>query len=109
MGNYWKRRFYQKRAELHKQRKRMKVLLGCMIALTVIFGTLFIIGYTGKQAVSKASETMDTFSVSLINAINAYEGIIITIVIVVIIIMFIVLMILSWIPRTTTSSYGGGY
>lgn len=109
MGNYWKRRFYQKKMESRKQRRRMKILLGCMIALVVIFGTLFIIGYTGKQMISKASETMDSFSVNLINAINAYDSVIIAIVIIVIIIISFVLMILSWIPRTTSSSYGGGY
>jgi amino acid transporter len=49
MGGYWKRRFYQKRTELYKQRRKMKILLGVIIGLIVIFSSLIAIGYVGIQ------------------------------------------------------------
>ena len=107
MTNYWKKRFYRNNRELRKQRKQMKILLGCTITIALIFGTLFMIGYTAKQMQITASKTVDSFSNRVIEAINAYDDIIITIVIIVIVILFILLIIWSWIPeRTTTGGYG---
>lgn len=107
MTNYWKKRFYKKNRELHKQRKQMKILLGCTITLALIFGTLIVIGYTAKQMQTTATKTIDSFSVQIINAINSYQDIIITIVAITIVILIILLIIWSWIPKQTTTGVGG--
>lgn len=95
--------------ELRKQRKRMKILLGCMIALFLVFGTLFMIGYTGKQMISEATETVDSFSFFIISALHEHEDTIIGIIVGLFVLLIIVMIILSWIPKTEHSPAYGGY
>ena len=99
MTNYWKKRFYRNNRELRKQRKQMKILLSCTIGLVLIFGALFVVGYTGKQLQNDASKTVDSFSALLIDAINPYYDTIMGIMVVAIVILIILLIIWSWIPK----------
>jgi len=109
MGNYWKRRFFQERRKMRKHRRQMKVALGIMITLALIFGTLFMIGYTGKQMATTATQTVNSFYVQLVNEINAIQNAIISIIGVIIVILIILFFFWMMIPKTETTSYGGGY
>lgn len=87
MGGYWKRKFYQKRTELYKQRRKMKILLGVIIGLIIIFSSLIAIGYVGVQiqspektpedlkneSMAKEREKWNSFSTSVQNGLTLYE------------------------------------
>lgn len=68
-----------------------------------------MIGYTEKQMISEATETVDSLSFSIISTLNEHQDIIAGIIILLFVILIFVLMILSWIPKTEHSepSYGG--
>ena len=88
----------------------MKISLGIMITLAVIFGTLFVIGITGKQMATTASQTADSFYVQLVNGINANQNTIISIIFVIIVILIILFFLWAMSQSTTTTTgYGGGY
>ena len=109
MGNYWKKRFFQERHKARKHRRQMKIALGITIAFALVFGTLFMIGYTGKQAQKTANETANSAYAQLVNWVNTVQdnigGILIGIIIILIILFWIWLMI----PKTETRYYSGGY
>ncbi len=109
MGNYWKRRFFQERRKMRQKRKQMKVLLSITIAAALIFGTLFVIGYTGKQAEKTATETAGSFYILLVNWINSVWNEIAGILGAIIVILFILFWIWMMIPKTETTgtSYSG--
>ncbi len=109
MGNYWKRRFFQERRKMRRHRRQMKIALGITIAFALIFGTLFVIGYTGKQAEKTATETANSFYIQLVNWINAVQNDILGVFIAIIVILFILFYIWMLIPKTETTSYGSGY
>ena len=109
MGNYWKRRFFQERRKMLRRRRQMKIALGIMITLALIFGTLFMIGYTGKQMATTASQTANSFYIQLVNEINAIQNAIASIIIAIIVILVFLFFIWMMIPKTETTSYGGGY
>jgi uncharacterized BrkB/YihY/UPF0761 family membrane protein len=98
--NHWKQKFHQKKIELQKQRKKIKILLACMIALILIFVSLFVIGYTGKQMAMQATETVDSFNVLIIGTLHEYQDTLIGIAVIFFVILVFVMVILSWIPRT---------
>ena len=106
MGNYWKRRFFQERRKMREHRKKMKISLGIMITLALIFGTLFMIGYTGKQMETTATTTANSFYVQLVDWLNANQNTIITIIGIIIVILIILFLLWATSQSTTTTSYG---
>ncbi len=87
----------------------MKIALGIVITFALIFGTLFVIGYTGKQAEKTATETANSFYIQLVNWIIAVQNDILVIIGVIIVILIILFYIWMLIPKTETTSYGSGY
>ncbi|MGI0022864.1 MAG: hypothetical protein ACRD9Q_08400 [Nitrososphaeraceae archaeon] len=109
MGNYWKRRFFQERQKMRRHRRQMKIALGITIAFALIFGTLFVIGYTGKQAERTATETANSFYIQLVNWVNAVQDTITSIFGVIIVILIILFYIWMIIPRKETTGIAGAY
>lgn len=109
MGNYWKKRFFQERRKMRRHRRQMKIALGITIALALIFGILFVIGYTGKQAEKTATDTANSFYIQLVNWINTVQNNIAGIFIAIMVILFILFYIWMLIPKIETTSYGSGY
>ncbi len=111
MGRYWKRRYYQNQRELRKQRKRMKIVLALTISIMVIFGSLLLVEYagkqiedTGKQIQDTATDTGHSITVLISGWISEYQ----TIIFVIIFFGFFALIFLSAIwPRSPPPSYGG--
>lgn len=88
----------------------MKILLSITIAFALIFGGLFVIGYTGKQAEQQATQTANSFYAQLVNWINTVQNEIASIFGVIIVILIILFYIWMMIPKTeTTGTAGGGY
>ncbi|HEV2192328.1 MAG TPA: hypothetical protein VGR54_01775 [Nitrosopumilaceae archaeon] len=87
----------------------MKILLGITIGFALIFGTLFVIGFTGKQAENTATETANSFYIQLVNWVNAVQNDILGVFVAIIVILFILFWIWLMIPKTETTSYGSGY
>ena len=113
MGKYWKRRYYQNRRELQRQRKRMKILLTLTVLMVVIFGSLLLVGYagpqiqdTGKQIQDTASNTVDSITVLIFGWISINQSTIFTI----LFFGFFALIFLLWIwPKSSPPPSMGGY
>ena len=111
MGRYWKRRYYQNQRELKKQRKRMKILLALTISIVVIFDSLLLVGYagkqiedTGKQIQDTATDTVDSFYILIFGWISEYQ----TLIFVIIFFGFFALIFLSAIwPKSPPPNFGG--
>jgi TRAP-type C4-dicarboxylate transport system permease small subunit len=114
MGRYWKRRYYQNQRELRKQRKRVKILLALTVSIVVIFGSLLLVGYagkqiedTGKQIQDTATDAVDSIYILIFGWISDNQSWIVGI----LIFGFFALILLSWIwPRNESSGVShGGY
>lgn len=109
MGRYWKRRYYQNQRELRKQRKRMKILLALTVSIVVIFGSLLLVGYAGKQIQETANDVIDSTIGFIFGWISQYESTIIGIAVLAFFVLIVALVIWSWIPESTPKNTGGGY
>jgi len=92
---------------MRRHRRQMKILLSITIAFALIFGTLFVIGYTGKQVENTATETANSFYIQLVNWVNSVQNAILGIIGVIIVILIILFWLWLMIPKTQTTSYGG--
>jgi len=84
----------------------MKIALGITIAFALIFGTLFVIGYTGKQAGKTATETANSFYIQLVNWVNADQNDLLGVFVAIIIILIILFFILINFTKTETTGVG---
>lgn len=85
----------------------MKILLSITVALTAIFGGLFMVGYTGKQMETVATNTANSAYAQLVNWINENQNTIISVIAIIIVILIILFFFWANTTTTTTTSYGG--
>jgi|SRR3972149_9076638 len=106
MGNYWKRRFYRNKRKLERQKKQLKALIFCMIGITVIFSSLFFIGYTTDQV----AEELKTNSEQAWSILGIVIGFVSGYFILALVFGIIALVIWSWYKALKPEpSYSGGY
>ena len=101
--------FFQERRKMRRHRRQMKIALGITIAFALIFGTLFMIGYTGKQAEKSATETANSLYIQLVNWVNAVQNDILGIIGVIIVILIILFYFWIAISKTEPTNPVGGY
>jgi len=107
MGNYWKRRFYKNKKKLEHQKKQLKVLLFSMIGISIIFGSLFFIGFTTEQVSKEIKTNSDQVWTILGVVISAISGYLVLTVL----FGIIAFVIWSWYKALNPEppSYSGGY
>jgi len=92
---------------MRRHRRQMKIALSITIAVALIFGILFVIGFTGKQAEKTATDNANSFYIILVSWIHSVQNGILGIFGAVIVILIILFYIWMLIPKTT--SYSSGY
>lgn len=113
MGSYWKKRYYKNHRELQKQRKKVKILLSLTISIIVIFGSLLLVGYAGKEIERTGKEITDTTTNVIDSVYILIFGWIManqTLLFVILFFGFFALIFLATIwPQNPPPSYHGGY